>query len=354
MPNLLAITAAMLSGQATIRVTPLDLTSAREPQITIASDSRVYVAFGVGDSVFVSTSMDQGRSYGAPVLVGAPSKLSLGMRRGPRITEHNGVITVTAIYGAQGKGRDGDLVAFRSGDKGRTWSASVRVNSVEGSAREGLHAMAQGPDGTLACAWLDLRRKGTTLYVASSKDGGLTWGENLLAYDSPSGTICECCHPSLAFDRTGTLHVLFRNLIEGDRDMYLLKSADMHKFSQATKLGKGSWRLQACPMDGGMISITAKGDVETIWRRENTVYTSRGQDQETPIAEGRNPWVASLRSGSLLVWQDGKSVMATWPGRSPHTLAGEGSSPVSASSPDGRFAIIAWTNRGVESIRVVP
>ena len=44
--------------------------------------------------------------------------------------------------------------------------------------------------------WLDDRGKGKRLYGASSKDGGASWSRNVLIYESPSGTICQCCHPT--------------------------------------------------------------------------------------------------------------------------------------------------------------
>ncbi len=50
-------------------------------------------------------------------------------------------ITITAIGGTQGKGRDGDILAYRSHDLGKNWLGPVKVNDVDGSGREGLHAM---------------------------------------------------------------------------------------------------------------------------------------------------------------------------------------------------------------------
>ncbi len=132
---------------------------------------------------------------------------------------------ITAIGGPQGKGRDGDLVAHRSQDGGKTWSGPVKVNDVDASAREGLHAMTASPDGTLWCVWLDLREKGTKLFSSKSTDGGATWSKNSLVYRSPDGSICECCHPSIVADRNA-VHILFRNSLKGDRDMYLVTSRD--------------------------------------------------------------------------------------------------------------------------------
>ncbi len=126
LPVLLAFS---LQHPLTVEVTPPSFVKAMEPQIAIDSDDRVYITYGMGDATYVSISTDKGRSYRQPVKVGEPGRLSLGMRRGPRIAVNKGVVTVTATYGGQGRGRDGDIVAFRSMDKGATWSAPVYINT---------------------------------------------------------------------------------------------------------------------------------------------------------------------------------------------------------------------------------
>ena len=65
---------------------------------------------------------------------------------------------------------------------------------------------------------------GTKLYGARSRDGGVTWSKNVLIYESPDGTICQCCHPSAAFDPGGQVLVMWRNCLGGARDMYLKSS----------------------------------------------------------------------------------------------------------------------------------
>lgn len=42
-------------------------------------------------------------------------------------------------------------------------------------------------------------------------------------------------------------------------------------FGKAQKLGEGSWKLNGCPMDGGGLAIDENGDVQTVWRRKNTI-----------------------------------------------------------------------------------
>ena len=55
--------------------------------------------------------------------------------------------------------------------------------------------------------------------------------------------------------------------------MYWAKSNDgSESFEKAAKLGLETWRLDACPMDGGGIAIFDDRMVATAWRRDNTVY----------------------------------------------------------------------------------
>ncbi len=198
---------------------------------------------------------------------------------------------ITAIGGAQGKGRDGDILAFRSLDGGNTWLGPVKVNDVAASAREGLHAMTANQDGTLWCVWLDLREEGTKLFIAKSTDQGATWSKNALVYQSPGGSICECCHPSIIADGSA-VHVLFRNSLKGNRDMYFVSSSDEGvTFSDAVRLGQSSWHLNACPMDGGMLALDNSGAVSTVWRRNRSVYLATSKsDPESLLGVGEQPW----------------------------------------------------------------
>jgi hypothetical protein len=336
-----------------VRVTPADFGAAKEPQIAV-DGSTIYVAYGLEDAVYVSSSTDAGKSFGAPVKVGSAGKLSLGMRRGPRIAARNGNLTITAIYGVQGRGKDENLVAFRSSDRGKSWSSPATVNSYPASAREGLHAMAQSPDGTVACSWLDLRGAGTELYLATSKDFGASWSDNRILYTSPSGTICECCHPSLAFDARGGLHALFRNSTGGARDMFLISSRDGRNFGGAAKLGCGTWMLKACPMDGGMLAVGKDGTVRAVWRRDGTVYWSGATGAERALGEGRDPWMAMAMAGSVpvYVWKSGKGLVWSRAGGRAQTLTEVGQSPVVAAAGDDKSVYAAWGNSGILFARV--
>jgi hypothetical protein len=325
----------------------------RQPQLATRGH-HVAVAYGAGNSIYFAESRDAGITFGPPVRVSSGGQLALGMHRGPRVAYTPGAVVITAIVGEQEKGRDGDVFAWRSADGGKTWSEPVRVNDVKGSAREGLHAMAFGGDETLFAAWLDLREKGTRIYGAVSTTGGASWSANRLVYESPSGSVCQCCHPSVAVAASGAIFVMFRNALAGSRDLYLTRSDDGGKtFGSAKKLGLGTWKLEGCPMDGGQVAVDDTGGVAAIWRRDQTVFVTRGDGPEEARGPGRNPTVALAKRGLYGSWTQGTSVLVSKPGAEQvETLDQSGAFPSMAPLSDGSV-VLAWESKGTIAIRAV-
>src|SRR4051812_7410809 len=215
-------TAGFLAARADDAVDVLPATGfarARQPQAAVSPSGTVYLTFGSENTVYCTASEDGGRTWREPVKVGDVGSLALGMRRGPRVAAADKAVVVTAVGGKEGKGRDEDLLAWRSEDGGKTWKGPVTLNGVPSSAREGLHHTAAAPDGTFYTVWLDLRARKTQVYGTSSKDGGATWQDEKVIYESPEGSVCQCCQPQAAYDARGVLHVMWRNSLGGARDM---------------------------------------------------------------------------------------------------------------------------------------
>ena len=323
----------------------------RQPQMTIDGKGVVHVAFGKGKAGFYCQSSDEGRTFSSPVQLRGYEALAIGMRRGPRIAATEKGLCISLIGGPTGKGGEGDLLAFTSTDEGETWKDPVRVNESARSAREGLHAMAAGPKGAVCCVWLDLRNKGTEIMASVSNDGGKTWRANQLVYRSPDGSVCECCHPSVAYGPDGQLHVMWRNSLGGNRDMYVTTSKDGGKtFTNAKKLGSVTWELDACPMDGGCISVAPNGSIATSWRRDKDIFlTSKKSPRGQLVGTGRQPWVTTNTSGDYLVWVSSKGgdLMLLSSGHDhPLRLAAGADDPVIASDPRGKgIVIVAWESR---------
>ncbi len=336
---------------------PIELTpkgtiaGARQPQAAVVGRDTVHVAFAAGETVRVVTSTDGGKTFAAPGRVGELTGLMAGMRRGPRIAADANTIVVSAIGS-----KEGNLVAWRSSDRGRTWLGPVTVNDVPRSCREGLHGMAIGPRGQIACVWLDLRAEKTELWCAVSSDGGATWGENHRVYRSPEGSICECCHPSVAYDSKGTLFAMWRNSLGGNRDIYLATSTDDGtSFSRAAKLGGGSWRKDACPMDGGAVAVVSPGKAATIWRRDLEIFlTPAGELKEQRLGRGEQPTIAVHGGGAYTAWVDrrpGSLVVKAPKASKPMELAKSALDPMlaSGSDPDSPVVIVWETGKGKDT-----
>jgi len=334
-------------------------------QPVIATNGQfVGLAMGRDDGVYFARSVDGGRSFSEPVKVAQPAKLALGLRRGPRIAIAWSSIVITAIVGERGNGADGDLAAWRSTDEGRTWSPGVRVNDVAASAREGLHDLAAGGQDTLAVAWLDLRAKGTRIYTATSKDGGRTWSANRLAYESPTGSVCECCHPSVAISSSGELAVMFRNQIRSSaqagtatdavpiRDMYLTRAQRDGSFAPAVKLGRESWPLAGCPMDGGDVTFDPNGEPVTIWRRENDVFLARPGEAEQRLGSGKNPVLAVGRNVIYGAWTNSEGLVVQDVAGQPVATLPAARWPVLLASPDGSV-LLAYEQDGQAFVRLL-
>lgn len=290
----------------------------------------------VGD-VFVASSKDGGATFSTPVKVAHVPQLMVGNRRGPRIAAIGDRITVTMIAH--------ELVAYTSTDGGASWSGPTTVNDVPNSAHEGLHDLAGSRSGDLFVTWLDLRNGKMELWGAASKDAGRTWAKNELVYKSPDKSICECCHPSALFDAEGNLAVMWRNSIEGSRDMWLMTRAKgASKFTAARKLGEGTWKINGCPHDGGTIVALGSGKFGAVWQRAGEVFMIREQGAETSLGKGRQPVAVAEDKGALVVWNEGSGLVSLRGSRAEKPAKGvtDARFPSVVALPGGNGAVLAY------------
>ena len=332
-----AAAATVARGEAPTGAIVLD-ERGQKPRVAIGADGTVAVAYGLGSDVFCRVSRDHGSTYGDPVRVATVPGLSLGMGRGPQVAVAAGSLVVAAI------GKASDVMAWRSGDGGRTWSGPAKVNGAPRSAEEGLLSLAAGGDGVHA-VWLDTRRKTTEVYIAKSSDLGATWSERSL-YQSPDGHVCECCLPTIAADQEGGVAVMFRNWKGGARDMYALVSRDGGAtFAEAAKLGTGTWPLDGCPMDGGGVALRGPR-LLSIWRREKQLYASSGPGIEVRLGEGKNATIALGATGAVEAWEDNGGISLHRTSTAKAERFGPGIAPSLAAAPTGPLVLLAWERPG--------
>src|SRR6266496_3445554 len=236
------------------------------PNVAKDNSGIIHLVYGNGDSILYCYSSDRGKTFSSGSLVAVVPKLAASHMRGPQIAATSNGLTVIACDNF------GDIFSFAKDQSGK-WTRASGVNDVDTVAKEGLMALAADGDNAVA-VWLDLRDKHNKIFGAKSIDGGKTWSKNILIYASPDTSVCECCKPSVVI-KGSDVYVMFRNWLDGNRDLYLIESSDGgNTFAQAQKLGKRSWALNGCPMDGGSVVIDKNGNPETGWNRQGVIYAA--------------------------------------------------------------------------------
>jgi hypothetical protein len=319
----------------------------KQPRVAVVDKDHVAIAYASADTIMVAMSSDGGITFGKPGEVAAIPKLMAGMRRGPQIAA-----TATSIVVA-GIGAAGDVEAWRSQDLGGKWLGAATVNDQPKAAREGLFSIAAGAKDSFWAVWLDCRENKTTVTASRSADGGKTWAANAAIYKAPAGSVCECCQPTVSADASGAIAVMWRNQVAGDRDLWLCSSANGGKsFAPAAKLGAGSWKLNACPMDGGGVAVSGAA-IESVWRRDNDLFACVPAQPETALGSGRNATVAISGKKVYRAWQRGDAVCLAIDKGEPKDI-GPGTYPhlAASSAVDGPVVLVWEAAGGVRSLRV--
>jgi len=140
------------------------------------------------------------------------------------------------------------------------------------------------------------------------------------------------------------VYVMFRNWLDGNRDLYLIKSNDNGKsFGEAQKLGTGSWQLNGCPMDGGGLAIAANGTPQTVWRRQSKIYADIPGNPEEEIGEGKGCSIETTNGKNIYAWSDNNgNIICLMPDGSQKIL-GKGILPLMKAVSDDEFVCV-WQN----------
>ncbi|OJW55710.1 MAG: hypothetical protein BGO55_03190 [Sphingobacteriales bacterium 50-39] len=256
------------------------------------------MVFGNKDSIFCAVSTDQGFTFSKPVLVAQVAGMHLGMSRGPQIASSANYSVITAMD------KSGNIHWFRYSHSSQVWKDMGYINDVKGSSPEGLMSVAADGADNFYAVWLDIRTgKQNQIYFSSISGAATGWSKNEMVYQSPDGHVCECCKPSISAEGS-EVAIMFRNWLNGSRDLYLLQSSNKGKsFKPAQKLGTGTWKLNGCPMDGGGVAIDPSGEIHTVWQREGFVYYCKPGQTEIPLDKGRTCSIDGLAGNTVITME---------------------------------------------------
>lgn len=325
--------ASSLINYLMLEDTPLLIGKGQMPALTLGKEGNIHLVYGIGDSLLYSTSIDEGKSFSKPELIKVIDGLAAKATRGPKIVITRTGLDVIATTDA------GNIWSFTKNNQS-SWSTGQRVNDVDSVNLEGFVDVASEGDSNLFAVWLDLRgNKRNKLYAALSSDGGNTWTKNMKVYESPDSTICECCRVSVAM-RDDNVFVMFRNQLYGKRDLHIITSKDGGRtFSMPEKLGIGSWALNGCPMDGGSLTLTPNGKIQTVWRRKSKIYSCEPGEREVEIGEGKDCTITNVDGKNVYAWVKDGEIICKLPAGTMKNL-GKGNSPSLISIGNGQVMCV--------------
>ncbi len=223
---------------------PLSLADAKldreTPAVAVDDQGRVVVAWAAEVSeterrLWLAHSENGGKTFASPVPFRkvpvyryvSRSKGKEVMRTSsvvPRLTAHGNRIHLAWTEAVAG----GPRVVFQtawSDDGGKTFSAPVAVHGDK-AGRPGFTALSVGPDGVLACAWLDNRSKAQLPFCSLSQPGGDRFQPEQLVHSRPTGEgICPCCDAAVVRAGDGTTFVAFRDNNDDYRDIRVSRAA---------------------------------------------------------------------------------------------------------------------------------
>lgn len=306
-----------------------------QPQISTDNKGMIRIVFGQKDKIFCSTSKDQGITFSAPVLVAQVTDMHLGMSRGPQLASSGNYSIITAMD------KSGSIHCFRLNHSSNEWKSMGTINDLKGSCPEGLMGIAADKKDNFYAVWLDTRTGNKNqIYFSSSSDNASHWSKNTLVYQSPDGHVCECCKPGISAQGS-EVAIMFRNWVNGSRDLYLLQSTDKGKsFKGAQKLGMGTWKLNGCPMDGGGIFIDRSNTVHSVWQREGIVYYCKPGEMEANMGKGRTCSITGSGENTIISMETRDTLKVVRLPQKNEITIGKGSFLKSIILPDNRILCV--------------
>jgi hypothetical protein len=313
---------------------------------SMASDgARVAVVWaatapGGSTDVYLATSQDGARTFGAPVRVNdVEGEARVSGEQPPRVAMRGAEIAVSWV-----SKREGTTIRFaRSMDGGRTFGASQAASKPGAPGNRGWHTMTIDRRGDVEIAWLDHRdmagpdgahqmdasAHGTAdgavmaqrsgFYVAHVRAGAGA----VPAEQRVTTGVCYCCKTAIAAASDGAIVAAWRHVYPGNiRDITFSRAADGRAFSAPVRVSSDKWQLDGCPDDGPAIALDAANVTHIVWptMTKNSAdgaptlaifyATSRDGSSFTPRAPlptsgvAHHPQIAIERDGSIAVTWD--------------------------------------------------
>jgi hypothetical protein len=173
-------------------------------------------------------------------------------------------------------------------------------------------AVAVDASGHLHVVWQDSTPGNYEIYYKKSTDGGVSWtASKRLTWNSGGSD-----NPAIAVDPSGTLHVVWGQLLPGNSDVFYMKSEDGGDTWTTTQRlswtsgGSAGSAIAVAPTEGGLHVVwhdNTPGNYEIYYRGSTDGGTSWKASRRLTWTsdDSYSPAIATDSSGTVhVVWQD--------------------------------------------------
>jgi hypothetical protein len=287
--------------------------------------------------VFIAHLDGEGRMTGVPVRVNPKAGEAKGWRGDPPTVAVAADKTVYVGWTARlaGEGHGNTLYLSASRDEGRTFEAPVKVNDDDKPASHGMHSLAVAADNRVYVAWLDERNvapssgqmpgmnqktmehkePNSEVFFAHSSDGGRTFSPN----QRLANEACPCCKTALAVGPNNQVYAGWRQVLPGDfRHIAVASSVDGGQtFAPPQVVSDDNWKITGCPVSGPALVVAGDGVLRAVWytaggRGQAGLYWAESRDQGQTFSARKLLAEGEVRGNPSLLLDDRHNLLAVW------------------------------------------
>jgi len=239
--------------------------------------------------VYVATSADEGKTFGAPVRVNTvDGEGRIGGEIPPRVALHlpPGAAAPHVVVAWNAKDQGTEIKIARSRDFGTSFAPPVSLQSAGAAGDRGWHSLTIDSTGVAHVVWLDHRGLAEASAQADAKAGAgghgggdhdgvamamksrlhyATYGERATPEQQLAPGVCYCCKTALVPTRRGIL-AAWRHVYDGNmRDMAFAILGTPGAVANPARLSTDGWAINGCPDDGPALAVDAGDRVHAVW-----------------------------------------------------------------------------------------